>query len=227
MKSSIPRLPDLNRRSFARTNAQTIAQRVALLRELVPGARAIAEICCGDCSRQYQAYTRELGVGTFHGLDLEPAIVAANREKGIECYQGNALDINVLQRFIGDDVIFFGPPLSETCDGHRLIDFHDVVPNYGDFIRLLLGELHYDGLLVCICPNSTNPGDITQLYGEICTIRPDANLRLIHKSYSTLTGNDEITELRLKYVELWFSSKLDDLWEAREGQIELTVHQTI
>jgi len=48
MKSSPARLPDLTRRSFARTNAQTIAQRVALVREFTPNAKAISEICCGD-----------------------------------------------------------------------------------------------------------------------------------------------------------------------------------
>jgi hypothetical protein len=216
MKSSPSRLPDLTRRSFARTNSQTIAQRVVLLREFAPNAKAISEICCGDYSRQYRAYTIELGVQAVRGLDLEPVIVTANRGKGIECYLGNALDVNVVRRFISDDVIFFGPPLSEDCDGHRLVDFDEVVPGYGDFAKLLLGELSYGGLLVCICPNSTNLGDITKLYREIRAIRSDVNLRLVHKSYSTLTGNDEATEPRLKYVELWFSSKLDDLWEVRE-----------
>jgi hypothetical protein len=84
MNALAARRPDLTRRAFARTNVQTIAQRVALLRELSPGVRSISEICCGDCSRQYQAYTRELGVAVFHGLDLEPAIVAANRAQGID-----------------------------------------------------------------------------------------------------------------------------------------------
>jgi hypothetical protein len=218
MKTSAPRLPDLTRRSFARTNAETIAQRVVLLDEFVPGVGSIAEICCGDCSRQHKVYTSKLGVRTFRGLDLEPAIVAALQAKGIECYQGNALDVNVVRRFICDGVIFFGPPLSETCDGHRLIEFDEVRPGYADFTRLLLGELHYDGLLVCICPNTTNLGDITQLFYEIRAIRSDLNLRLIHKSFSTLTGNDEVTELRLKYVELWFSTQLEDLWEMRESR---------
>ena len=216
MKSSSTRLPDLTRHSFARTNAQTIAQRVVLLREFAPNAKAISEICCGDYSRQYQAYTAELGVQVVRGLDIEPAIVTANREKGMECYLGNALDVNVVRRFIDDDVTFFGPPLSEDCDGHRLVSFDEVVPSYGNFSKLLFGELSYDGLLVCICPNSTNLGDITKVYREIRAICADINLRLVHKSYSTLTGNDEDTMPRLKYVELWFSSKLDDLWEVRE-----------
>jgi hypothetical protein len=218
MKTSIPRFPDLTRNSFARTNEQTIAQRVEILRELTPGVRSIAEICCGDCSRQHQTYTSELGLQTFHGLDLEPAIVAANRAKGIECQQGDALDAIVLQQFVDDDVIFFGPPLSETCDGHRLVGFDEVLPGYGDVTRLLFGELHYKGLLVCICPNSTNPGNITRLYHEIRAVRQDVSLRLIHHSYSTITGNNEATELRLKYIELWFSNRLEDLWEVRQGR---------
>jgi hypothetical protein len=93
MKTSTPRLPDLTRRSFARTNAETIAQRVVLLDEFVPGVGSIAEICCGDCSRQHKVYTSKLGVRTFRGLDLEPAIIAALRAKGIDCYLGNALDM--------------------------------------------------------------------------------------------------------------------------------------
>lgn len=84
MKSSSTRLPDLTRRSFARTNAQTIAQRVVLLREFAPNAKAISEICCGDYSRQHRAYAVELGVQVVRGLDLEPAIVAANRGNGME-----------------------------------------------------------------------------------------------------------------------------------------------
>lgn len=218
MKTSTPRLPGLSRRGFARTNAQTIAQRAVLLRELVPGIRSVAEICCGDCSRQHQVYTRELGVQTFHGLDLEPAIVATNRARGIDCTLGDALDPNVIRRFAADDVIFFGPPLSEDCDGHRLLNFDGVIPSYADFARLLLGELDYIGLLVCICPNSTTLGDITRLYHQIRTYRSDVNLRLIHHSYSTLTGSGETTELRLIYVEAWFSSQLDDAWEVRESK---------
>ena len=107
------------------------------------------------------------------GLDLEPAIVTANREREVECYLGNALDANVVRRFIGDDVIFFGPPLSENCDGHRLLDFDEVVPSYDELAKLLLGELGYDGLLVCICPNSTNLGDITKLYRAQKLFHPD------------------------------------------------------
>ena len=83
MKSSSTRLPNLTHHSFARTNAQTIAQRVVLLREFTPNAKAISEICCGDYLRQYQAYIAELGVQVVRGLDLEPAIVTANRGNGM------------------------------------------------------------------------------------------------------------------------------------------------
>ena len=31
-----------------------------------------------------------------------------------------------------------------------------------------------------------------------------------------ITGNEEITGPRLKYIELWFSSSLEDLWEVRK-----------
>jgi len=44
-------LPTEAHSTFARTNVQTIAQRAALLRELLPDVRAIGELCCGDCAR--------------------------------------------------------------------------------------------------------------------------------------------------------------------------------
>jgi len=118
MKTSTPRFPNLTRSSFARTNSQTIVQRVGLLREFVPGARAITEICCGDCSRQHQAYTSELSLQTFRGLDLEPTIVAANQAKGIECHQGDALDSKALPWAILPSCImrFAQLGLMSTCD---------------------------------------------------------------------------------------------------------------
>lgn len=45
----------------------------------------------------------------------------------------------------------------------------------------------------------------------------DVGLRLIHYSVATLTGHDEVTEPRRKYVELWFSRRLDDVWDVRES----------
>jgi len=202
---------------FARTNEQTIVQRVNLLREFAPSARSVAEICCGDCQRQYHAYKQTLGMKTYRGLDLEPSIVASNRANGIECHVGDALNEKVMQNYAQDDVIFFGPPLSDDCDGHRLVGFDAVVPSFPDFARLLLGTLHYDGLLVCICPNSTDMGNISRLYQDIRTYRLDVNLRLIHHSHSTITGSGDVTGMRLKYIELWFSSALEDLWEVRES----------
>ena len=84
--------PDPNRQHFARTNAQTIAQRIVLLKELVPAVNTIAEICCGDCLRQYQAYRKQLGIQVYHGLDIDREIVVANQNRGIACYYGDALD---------------------------------------------------------------------------------------------------------------------------------------
>jgi hypothetical protein len=214
-------LPDLTRRSFARTNRQTIAQRVALLRELLPDARSVADICCGDCSRQWETYRRTLGLEAYRGLDLHPEIVAANRARGIDCVCGDALDRAVLAQFLDFDVLFFGPPLSVHCDGHSLLRFRQVVPGFADFLRLLLGVLNYEGTVVCICPKATTMGDIRWLYAQVRELRADVGLRLIHHSVATLTGDDEVTEPRLKYVELWFSSWLDDRWEVRKPEADM------
>lgn len=159
--------PDLNRKAFARTNPQTIAQRMALLRELLPGVASIAELCCGDCTRQAAAYRCELAIERYRGLDLVPEIVAANQAQGIDCLCGDVLDPAVLYRFLDFEVIFYGPPLSVACDGHRLLAFREVVPGYDTVARLLLGELGYNGTLVCICPNNTTPGDARWLYDQI------------------------------------------------------------
>ena len=211
-------MPNLSKRSFARTNAQTISQRVAILKELAPNISSISEICCGNCTRQYETYSKQLGLQAFRGLDIEPQIVSACQKQGIDCLCGDALDKDTLQKFITDNVIFFGPPLSVACDGHQILQFADVRPSYYDFAKLLLGELNYTGILVCICPKTTSMGDIGKLYHEIRSYRNDFNLRLIHHSYSTITGNDEITEMRLKYIELWFSDRWMDLWEVRESK---------
>jgi hypothetical protein len=211
-------IPDLKRKSFARTNFQTIFQRIALLRELVPSANTIAEICCGDCSRQFHAYSKHLNVRVFRCLDIEPAIVAENKRKGIECYCGDALDKATLQRFASDDVIFFGPPLSIECDGHHMLRFDEVVPGYKNFARLLLSELKYSGVFICICPNTTTMGDVAKIHHQIRSYREDFNLPVIHHSYSTITGYDEPTEMRLRYIELWFSDKHGDSWDLRESK---------
>ena len=60
-------------------------------------------------------------------------------------------------------------------------------------------------------------GDAQWLYKQVRELRDDVGLRLIHYSITTLTGDGEITEPRLKYVELWLSSRLSNLWEVRES----------
>ena len=212
--------PDLTKRVFARTNRQTIDQRVAILRELLPGVRSIAEICCGDCARQQDIYLQSLNLESYRGLDICPEIVEDNRAKGIECVCGDALDKDVLSQFQGFDVMFFGPPLSVDCDGHTLLGFRQVVPGYEKFLRVLFGEMGYVGTVVSICPKSTTMGDARWLYEQVREVREDVGLRLIHHSITTLTGDGEITEPRLKYVELWFSCRLADRWEVRKPVME-------
>jgi hypothetical protein len=209
-------LPAESAPAFACTNAQTIAQRVSLLRELLPGVRAIGELCCGDCARQWAAYRQAFPDVSYRGLDLAPHIVAANQAQGNACTCGDALDPAILRPFLACDVLFFGPPLSQDCDGHNLLAFGEVTPSYTDFACLLWDDLGYQGTLVCICPNTTTMGDVQRLYAQTRTVRADVNLRLLHYSYATLTGHDEVTPLRLKYVELWFSTVLPDAWEVRE-----------
>ncbi|MCA9968642.1 MAG: hypothetical protein KC425_00425 [Anaerolineales bacterium] len=207
--------PNHQQRAFARTNAQTIRQRVALMRELLPPPQAIAEICCGDCRRQRDAYTAAFPHIRYTGLDIDAQVVAANRARGITCAQGDALDPAALAPLLPVDLLFFGPPLSVSCDGHTPLAFRQVTPGYLPFAQLLFGQLQFAGTLVCICPNTTTLGDARWLYTHIRQLRPDAGLRLIHHSYATRTGNDEPTPLRHKYVELWFSPILNDAWELR------------
>ena len=116
-------LPAETAPAFARTNAQTIAQRVALLRELLPDVRAIGELCCGDCARQWTAYRQAFPDVSYRGLDIAPHIVAANQAQGIACTCGDVLDPATLRQFLACDVLFFGPPLSQNCDGHNLLAF--------------------------------------------------------------------------------------------------------
>jgi hypothetical protein len=211
-------VPDLKKKSFARTNVQTIRHRAALIRELLPDIRSIAEICCGDCAEQQRIYKEELNIDRYVGLDIQPEIALLNRSRGIECQCGDALDRDMLENFLCMELIFFGPPLSKDCDGHNLLRFREVVPGFSDFSRLLLGELSYRGVLVCICPKITTFGDIEWFYNGIKSFRKNFGLRLIHKSYSTQTGYGEETKLRLKYVELWLSQTLGDAWETRESR---------
>ncbi|MCC7380350.1 MAG: hypothetical protein IT384_00865 [Deltaproteobacteria bacterium] len=196
---------------------QTIAQRVDLIRELLPSVSSIAELCCGDCEAQARTYAAELSLSRYRGLDLSPAVVERNLERGIDCVQGDALAATVLRQFLDYDLVFFGPPLSTDCDGHRLHAYANVSPSFEDFTTLFLGTLGYRGALVCICPKATTMGDVRSLYAHVKRHRPDVNLRLVHHSHSTITGAGESTERRLKYVELWFGSQLPDLWEARSS----------
>lgn len=210
-------LPDPAHRPFAKTNIQTIHQRAELLAELLPGVSSIAEICCGDCSSQYEIYRTQLGVSRFCGLDLSPEIVAINSARGVPCLHGNALDATKLQAFLDFEVIFFGPPLSVGCDGHHLLSFQDVTPGYLPFAQLLLDELRYQGTGVFIGPRSTTPGDAQWLYHQVQTMRAEYQLKVIHYSYASVTGTGVLTEPRLKYVELWFGIGQDHLWEVRES----------
>ena len=214
------RIPDLTRQTFARTNHQTVDQRADILRELLPNVKSVAEICCGNCTQQWEIYRRRLDLESYCGLDIHPEIVEANRARAIACVLGDALDKGVLSRFQGFDVVFFGPPLSVACDGHTLFAFREIVPSFDDFVRLLFGELSYDGTLVCICPKTTTMGDIRWLYEQTRELREDVGLRLIHYSYATVTGVGKVTEPRLKYVELWLSNQLDDVWEVRKSGAE-------
>lgn len=210
--------PNLSHSSFAKTNAQTIAQRIQLVRELLPETRAIGELCCGDCRQQWQAYREQLGIQHFGGLDLNPIIVDHNRTMGISCVAGDVLDPAVLRQFLAYDLLFFGPPLSVACDGHRSLRYSEVIPSYEAVAQLLWGELHYTGTFVCICPKTTTMGEIAQLWQQVQSYDLGIGLPLIHYSYATLTGAGIATDLRLKYVELWFSRRLADEWVVRESR---------
>ncbi len=61
-------------------------------------------------------------------------------------------------------------------------------------------------------------GDMSRLYQHVQAWRPNTGLRLVHYSYANVTGGGQETELRLKYVELWFSSQLEDAWEVRTSK---------
>ncbi len=67
---------------------------------------------------------------------------------------------------------------------------------------------------------TTHLGDAQWLYEQIAHWRTDMNLRLIHHSYSTVTGAGASTKPRLKYVELWFSTRLSNTWELRTSGLD-------
>ncbi len=202
---------------FVRTNRQTIAQRATLLQELLPAVQTIGELCCGDCSCQSEVY-RQIGISHYVGLDISGEIVATNRARGLNCLQGDVLNPVALRRFIECEILFFGPPLSVNCDGHQRLTFSQVLPDYAGFSRLLWVELAYQGTAIYICPNSTTPADVRQMYDHIRLTRPDVGMRLVWQSWSTETGQGVVTEPRLKYIEVWFSSVLPDRWEFRSAQ---------
>jgi hypothetical protein len=210
-------VPDIHR-PFARTNIQTIRQRSILLRELHPGITSVAEICCGDCQQQYLTYRTEMGIQRFNSLDLSLDIMAFNCSRNIPCVHGNALDGTVMRSFLDFDAIFFGPPLSENCDGHHLFSFREVNPGFLPFIQLMVQELNYQGILILIGPRTTTLGDVQWIDHLVKNIRSDYSLRLLHYSHSSVTGSGEEMEMRLKYVELWYQVGASQQWEIRESR---------
>jgi hypothetical protein len=211
-------VPDLTKGTFARTNFQTLQQRVSILQKIYPSVDSIAEICCGDCQRQRDLYESTLGISSYKALDFLPEIVKNNQALGIDCICGDALDKKTMQLFSSSQVIFYGPPLSLDCDAHRLLTFSEVIPSYPDFLRLMVSEIGYEGTIVCICPKMTTMGEIQWLYDKVKSFSSEWGLRAIHYSESTVTGQDVATEPRLKYVELWFSSSLEDSWEVVDSE---------
>lgn len=202
-----------DRQSFAKTNTDSILQRVQIMQKLIPNVESIGEICCGDCLKQFHIYRNNLKIKTYRGLDIDPIIVKLNKERGISCVQGDALNAELLKSFLLSDILFFGPPLSMQCDGHAILNFDQVNPSFFDFLKLIYSELNYNGIVNCICPRDTTMGDISKLNTDIKKLVPSLSLPLINYSHSNKTGNDEEHELRLKYVELWFSKNHEDAWE--------------
>lgn len=74
------------------------------------------------------------------------------------------------------------------------------------------------GTTIYICPNSTTPADVRQMYDHIRLTRSDVGVRFVWQSWPTETGQGAVTEPRLKYIEVWFSSVLPDRWEFRSAQ---------
>ena len=205
------------KKGFVHTNPKTVQQRAELIGKLLPDTRSIAEICCGNCSYQSQIYRQTLHVHKYLGLDIDPEIVKMNKQQGVACIQGDALNGTTLKQFLEFDIIFFGPPLSLECDGQQLISFGKVIPGYFDFVELLIGKLKYKGVLVCICPKTTTMGDVQSLYNAVQNQNKDFGLSLIHNSYSDITSRGDVTEPRLKYIEVWFSMLLGNTWTIQES----------
>ena len=210
--------PNHSRRSYARTNVQTVLQRAEIIGEILPGVQSIAEVCCGDCFHQWETYKQRFNLSSFIGLDIDCQVVASNQALGIGCRRGDANDIEVVKTLLPYELIFFGPPLSVACEGHSLIPFQAVMPSYTGFTEMLFGELNYQGTVVCTASKHTSMGDIRWLYDRLTSSHRDVGLPLVHYSYSTVTGAGEITEERRKYIEMWFSTTLRNSWEIRTSR---------
>ncbi len=150
---------DHSRKTFAKTNIDTVLQRVEIIKTLLPDVKTIGEICCGDCTRQFEIYKENFALSSYRGLDIDPFIVKFNLKKGIECLCGSAVDAGIMKNFINYDIIFYGPPLSENCDGHAILDFKAVEPSFLNFMKLIYQDLKYQGMIVCICPRTADMAD--------------------------------------------------------------------
>ena len=95
------------KKGFVHTNPKTVQQRAELIGKLLPDTRSIAEICCGNCSYQSQIYRQTLHVHKYLGLDIDPEIVKMNKQQGVACIQGDALNGTTLKQFLEFDIIFF------------------------------------------------------------------------------------------------------------------------
>ena len=96
-----------SKKGFVHTNIKTVEQRAELIGELFPDTKSIAEICCGNCFHQSQIYGQRLHVQKFLGLDIDPKIVEMNKQQGVPCVYGDALNGITLKKFLDFDIIFF------------------------------------------------------------------------------------------------------------------------
>ncbi len=176
----------------------------------------VAELCCGDCRAQEKEYRERLGVERYVGVDVDAQVIRMLKKSGVECLEGDALDAKIVEKLLGFDLIFFGPPLSKDCLGHQFFTFEQVRPSYAEFLTLAYGRLGYTGTIACIGPKTTTLGDARRLYDGINANAGPVSLRAVHYATSSVTGRGESTEPRLKYVELWFSRALADEWERIE-----------
>lgn len=71
--------------------------------------------------------------------------------------------------------------------------FAEVRPGFAQFATMLLGQLCYQGLLVCIGPRTTGMGDIQKLHAAVQAVRPEVGLVLARHSCSSIAGRGELT----------------------------------